>query len=653
MSEKFEFLLKWRSKLTKYVITHPLLKSRNLAFVCTKPAGNSIANSSIFAFAAKTGGLVWEHTFENTSISGICLYESPESKKQFCVLSLTSNDFLYGSGEVIAVNPAGEIVWRIKLSDKTVSAPVAHNGRLFVTDGGDSLTGINLENQEIVFEHVFSNVKSSLSAIAASGDTAFIPCRSAELIALDTMTGQLNWKFSLADLEPESGRAWLDKTPAINNDFLFIVSTKGDLICLNQDDGKVVWYKKIEPNAPLAHPTAGPQAVFVGGKSGISALDKNNGDQLWKHETTRRVSAQPQIVGNLLFAACEDHFVYVLDTQTGKVIASYEMERRLEIPVLVSSDGIYLVDRAADLRVFNFVPAQANLHVEKAVIINTAEEAKRLAKAGKWLEAAKVFEILDDFPARANALEEYALFVSTSGASDEDKAITWDNAADAFTESGDSDKKHICRIEAARYRKQPLFEFEIENSVFTIESWSRLSYKLTNIGFGLARYVGVLVQPDTVLFEWQEDSSDTSYSLQNEKELLGSLTIRPLNSGNGVPLNLMIEYLDIHDKRHVINKTFSVSVMSNQGETDRMIRERNFDGQGVAETPIKLRNIIVEAFDRKELDDIIYEINLNIDDFPGPLNTAARNFVDTVLRRGMTDKLLEIIVRERDYLAPK
>ena len=65
---------------------------------------------------------------------------------------------MHGYGEVVAFNPAGEIEWRVKLTDKTVSAPIIDNGRLFVTDGGDSLTGINLDSHEIIFEHAFEEI---------------------------------------------------------------------------------------------------------------------------------------------------------------------------------------------------------------------------------------------------------------------------------------------------------------------------------------------------------------------------------------------------------------------------------------------------------------------------------------------------------------
>lgn len=652
MTTQFEFLLKWRSKLTQYVITHPLIKSRNLAFVCTKPADNLIANSSIFAFAASTGGLVWEHTFENTSISGLALYESKRSKKQLCVLSLTSNDFLHGFGEVVAFNPAGEIEWRVKLSDKTVSAPVIRNGRLFVTDGGDSLTGIDLDSCEIIFEHPFDEIKSSLSAIAVNAQNAFIPSRSDKLIALNLDTGRIDWTFTLTDLEQDVGREWLDKTPALDGNLLYAASTKGRLVCINQENGKPVWHKHIESVASLTQPTVGEQAVFLGSKSGVFAINKHNGKPIWQHQTSRRVSAQPQLQGNLLFVNCEDHFAYVLHRQTGEVIASFEMERRIEIPPLIASDSIYIVDKASELKVFKFTPSQANFQAKVAPISNTVEEAQRLEKEGEWLKAAKIYEVIDDYPARAAALKAYAQMISQGDAKAYDKAIAWEKAADAYTESGDSEQKQLCKLEVARHRKQPLFKIELQDSILTLESWSKLNYTLTNIGFGLARFVAVLIKPETVLFEWQTSSSQTSFSLQSDNMIEGEITIRPLNTGNSVPIDLIIEYMDMQDNRQVIHHTFPLCVMRNQSETERVKRERNFDGRGIVKTPIALRNLMVDVFDRKELDDIIYELDFNIDNFPGPLNTAAREFIDAVMRKGMTDQLLDIIVRERDYLKP-
>ena len=630
-------------------MTQPIIGNRNLVFVCSRSSGASTPYNTVAALSSETGEIVWKHIFNKKTISGSCLYESPQTKSQLCILSLTNNDFLNGTGEVIAFNPAGEIEWHVELSDNIISAPVIHKNSLLVTDGGDSLTIVDLETHEVRAHYPFK-VRASLSAVTVDLKKVIIPCRENRLIALDIDSGKPIWDYVPQYISQNATNEWLDKTPMVDGHYIYTASTKGNLTCLNKKNGKAIWTKNIEADTPLTQIAVGKNGIFIGGEKGVYAISKNNGAQLWHFKTNRRIASQVQLVGNLLFATGEDHFAYTLNNETGALLSKFEMDRRIEIPAKITSDHIYVADRGASLKAFQFSLSQAASLPEPKAIKTMEKKAEKLVKGGKWLEAIKLFERLGNFPARANALKEYARFISTSGASSLEKAMAWEKAGDAFKESGDPENRRLCIVEIARHKREPLFELEIQENVFTLESWSQLTYTLRNIGFGLARFVNVIMKADSPLFEWQANQTTTSHSLPADREFSGKFNIKPLNSGNGVPLELTIEYLDHFSQTHTINKSFSVNVMKNHSEAQAFIQKRQFKGQGIAKDPIELRDIMAEAFNRDEFESIVYEIGLNVDDFPGAISKAMLDLINAVNRQGKLEKLLTIIVRERDYL---
>jgi outer membrane protein assembly factor BamB len=129
-------------------------------------------------------------------------------------------------------------------------------------------------------------VKDRLYTMGARGDSEF-------LIAVDTTNGKEVWNAPLGE---KLGNNWGDGprgTPAVDGDFVYAQSAKGDLACVNAKSGQVVWKKSLVADLGGKIPTWGyAESPLIykdkvictpgGEKGAIAALDKKTGKVLWQ-----------------------------------------------------------------------------------------------------------------------------------------------------------------------------------------------------------------------------------------------------------------------------------------------------------------------------------------------------------------------------------
>ena len=123
------------------------------------------------------------------------------------------------------------------------------------------------------------------------GDKEFVLC-------LDPVSGNKIWR---TPVETSPGRYNFGygngprSTPTIDGDRVYVLVHKGDLLCLNLADGKRVWAKNLVKDLGGSIPGWGyAESVLIdgqklvctpGGKKGaVAALDKTNGNVLWRSE---------------------------------------------------------------------------------------------------------------------------------------------------------------------------------------------------------------------------------------------------------------------------------------------------------------------------------------------------------------------------------
>jgi tetratricopeptide (TPR) repeat protein len=500
------------------------------------------------------------------------------------------------------------------------------------------------------------------------------------------LSGDERWHFQFQG----GKRDWLDQTPLVMQEAVYAVSSQGHLFCVARESGKMTWYATLGEQRPLSAPSSHNNSLYVGFAKGVAALDRRNGRIQWTFATERPVTARPLILHDTIYCTSEDHHLYALDLASGKEHWRQELTRRIEMPPLLTKSALLAADRGGNVVALErpYVPEtavtqpstdsttseqQAEAHeaadepLAAAAIwleLGQMERAALLYEiGGSWLEAAQLWQQLDRYGKRAEAYEQYARKLRGDiDVSDEEKALNWERAARAYAESGQKEARQRCEREAARFRRQPVLAIEIEpEGPMELDAWARVSYTVRNEGFGVARGLVVTIKDDR--FEGQSARTQTIVTLQPGREYQHWLDVSPKAHGSSVPMQLLIEYIDKSNCDHKLERTFYLDVAEGDelpatapltptlmstgtGSLEILSTIDAPDGRDL----FALRNQIVQTFNKDEVVDILFQMNLREDDFDERLSSMVRELIVYVVQNGRFPELIAICRERRPTL---
>ena len=149
----------------------------------------------------------------------------------------------------------------------------------------------------------------------------------------------------------------------MNEGHVYALGAEGNLVCLNADDGELVWKKDLKAEYKLAespmwgyacHPLVHGDKVFclAGGKGSVAvALDKKTGKEIWRALSAANIGYCPPTVIN---AGGVDQLIIwhaeslnSLNPENGKVYWSFPMKPAYEMSIIAPiQHGNYLLATA-------------------------------------------------------------------------------------------------------------------------------------------------------------------------------------------------------------------------------------------------------------------------------------------------------------------
>lgn len=265
-----------------------------------------------------------------------------------------------GFGEILALNATtGAIEWRTQNAIPFRTAPTVSNGQIYVISHDNQLqvynsaSGKRLWNQLAILEP--ATILSS-SSPAVSGDLVVAGFSSGEIMALRTNNGTINWSDSLSragqltplsDLNPIIGRPVIDRdrviavshggrmvsidlrsgervwmseftsieTPWVAGDFIFLITTDAELICLSRNQGRVHWVKQLEryDDGDFSDPVtwAGPvlasdRLLLASSKGEMVSISPYTGELLSTLDVDAPVHVSPVIANQTIYILNEN-----------------------------------------------------------------------------------------------------------------------------------------------------------------------------------------------------------------------------------------------------------------------------------------------------------------------------------------------------------
>jgi outer membrane protein assembly factor BamB len=196
-------------------------------------------------------------------------------------------------GYVLAMNDAGNTVWKTQCDGPIKSAPAISDSIVYVT-GGRSLYALNARDGLKIWSHEFHG--------------------------------------------PVEGGPALDR-------HLYVGSADSTVCALDPLDGALVWSTTLSGGV-FASPTIGDSLIFVAGNDGsISALRREDGKVAWTHTLSVVANHSPTLCGEFLLATSRSAELWVFRAGTGEKLSSEKLLfGQATAPPVVVGDHILLAD---------------------------------------------------------------------------------------------------------------------------------------------------------------------------------------------------------------------------------------------------------------------------------------------------------------------
>ena len=316
------------------------------------------------AFALKTGELRWEKILklnENAGIFGGGL----GSGQNKLYISL-------GSGELIALDiQNGEELWRVSTGRALRSAPSYADGRIFVTTLDNMTFAFSASTGISLWSHTGMIANAALLGAASpaiENNKVILAYSSGELYALQTNNGRIFWGDNLSVMRGSSGVTRISHVrgnPVIDENMVFATSHSGRLIALDLKTGRRLWEL---PIASRVMPwVAGNYLYVISTGRQLICLTKRDGRVKWitklpefsfkdslplKKEKIVIEYSEPVLAGDRLIIASSIGKIYSVSPYTGRILGETQLDGNIFIEPIVADKTLLLLDKQGNLTAF-------------------------------------------------------------------------------------------------------------------------------------------------------------------------------------------------------------------------------------------------------------------------------------------------------------
>jgi outer membrane protein assembly factor BamB len=255
--------------------------------------------------------------------------------------------------EVLAMDAkSGQILWRVTTESPVRAAPTVADGRLYILTISNQLDVLDAETGKRLWNHAgiteFAGLLGTASPAVSNG-VVIVTYSSGEIFALKAENGHQLWTETLSSTRrPDSlsslshiralpvvvknnviiighnqkmasydlikgERIWErhiggTRTPAVIGDYIFMINSYSELLCLTREHGQVIWVKKLDTNSETPTKIMWNGPIVAGGKlylvstwGKLLALDPKTGNVMSERLLETPVSLSPIVAQETLF----------------------------------------------------------------------------------------------------------------------------------------------------------------------------------------------------------------------------------------------------------------------------------------------------------------------------------------------------------------
>jgi outer membrane protein assembly factor BamB len=269
-----------------------------------------------------------------------------------------------GFAQVFCLDPKdGKTIWKKTVSGPMRAGPTVSGGRVFVITVANETHALAADDGRELWTHTGITEVAGLlggASAAVEGEIVVVPYSSGELFALNAESGRVIWNESLSPLrrtDPVSSMAHIKGLPVVDRGRVFAASNSGRMLAIDLRTGARVWEQAIgSTEAPWV---AGDFVYVLSTTNELVCLSRNDGRIRWVTQLPRFEDPQdkedpiswsgPVLVGDRLLVGASDRDFWSISPYTGKPLGRVRLGAGVLVPPSIANGPGYVQTEEAQL----------------------------------------------------------------------------------------------------------------------------------------------------------------------------------------------------------------------------------------------------------------------------------------------------------------
>jgi outer membrane protein assembly factor BamB len=269
-----------------------------------------------------------------------------------------------GFGLAVALDATtGSEIWRTRTRTPIHSAPAVDNGRMFAVSDDNELFAFDADTGAILwtYQAIIETARMlTAPAPAIIDDVVIAPFSSGEIVALRVQNGGVLWQDSLDAsglLTPLAALNDIGSGPVVADGYVFASAQSGSLGAFDLRTGQRVWS---QPAGSLGFPLVVGDFIFTVTTEGqVACLSKADGTVIWltqlqafknvKKRKKRIAWAGPIMAGERLLVMGSNGRAIEVSPFDGSIIRNFKLSGEVYVPPIVANDTVYYITDGAKL----------------------------------------------------------------------------------------------------------------------------------------------------------------------------------------------------------------------------------------------------------------------------------------------------------------
>ncbi|MEE9273052.1 MAG: PQQ-binding-like beta-propeller repeat protein [Robiginitomaculum sp.] len=269
-----------------------------------------------------------------------------------------------GFGVILALDAVnGSEIWRYRSRTPMHSAPAVDGGRLFAVSDDNELFAVDADTGEILwtYQAIVETARMLTSpSPAVLGDVVVAPFSSGEIVALRVQNGGVLWQDALSatgNLTPLATLNDIASGPVIVDGYVFAAAQSGTLSAFDMRTGQRVWS---QPAGSINFPLVLGDFVYTVTTEGeVSCMSKADGTVIWITQVEafknvkkrkKRISwSGPVSAGDRLVLMSSNGKGIEMNPYDGTIIREFKLGGSVYIAPIVANNTVYYLTDDAKL----------------------------------------------------------------------------------------------------------------------------------------------------------------------------------------------------------------------------------------------------------------------------------------------------------------